>query len=128
MDHPAGTSTSDPGHYDYSQTPSYLVHPKVLVDGGTDREVWMDFADVLRDPELSYLVNDDGPLSKAHPHYSGGGTSGVPGLGGDPALGPTPGGSPGGSPGGGTVSSGVLGYGVVAAVTLGLFWLTLRKP
>jgi hypothetical protein len=115
--HNAGTDVEKtPGHFDYSQVAGYLVHPKVLVDGGTDGEAWMDFAAVLRDPTLSYLVNDDGPLQNARPHYSGGGTSGVPSV-----VTEDP------SQSGQASSSSVMAYGVVACVALGLFWLTLRK-
>jgi hypothetical protein len=63
--HNAGTDlATDPGHYDYSQTLSELVYPWVLVDGDT----WLDWEEVLRDPELAPTINDDGVLLTARPY------------------------------------------------------------
>jgi len=67
--HNAGTDLErDPGHYDYSQTLSELVYPWVQVD---ERD-WRDWAEVLKNPSLAGVVNDDGPLPTARPYVAGG--------------------------------------------------------
>lgn len=60
----------DPNHVDYSQL-NRFVRKDCVVDGQT-----MDVADVARDPELSCLVSDEGPLpDMVHPDFKGGGSA-----------------------------------------------------